>query len=208
MLLALIYSVGSICISYTLDQTPCKVIHFVLDGLGDEAGKPAALLSEGFIAIAHFDAFIALCGTHALKREAAFLGFVPARGMLYDFGIDEHADVTAVKHSEDADALANHIRRKADAVVGMRRKRVRKVAGDGEVVLRRRAGRTLKKDGVVENGLLHDVTCCLSKSFVNKIISECAVTCHDRIVFVQRDDLVQFREFLQVALDVAANILT
>lgn len=138
------------------DKFSFEMIHLVLDGLGDEAGKPAALLAEGFIAVAHFDAFIALRRARVGKRKAALFRLVCAGGMFRDFRIDEHADAAAIEHSEDADALANHVRRKPDAVVGMCRERVRKVAGDGEVILRRGAGRTGKEDGVVKDGLLHD----------------------------------------------------
>lgn len=138
------------------DELSFEMIHFMLNGLSDEAGELAALLAERFVAIAHVDAFIALCRARAGKREAAFLRLVRAGGMLRDFGIDEHADAVAVEHGKDADALANHVRCEADAVVGVCEERVRKVAGNGKIVLRRGAGGTGEEDGIVKDGLLHD----------------------------------------------------
>ena len=149
------------------------MIHLVLDGLGDEAGKPAVLLAEGFIAIADIDAFIALRRVRAGKRKAAFLRLVCAGGMFRDFGIDEHADAAAVEHGEDADVLANHVRRKPDAVVRMCGERVRKVACNGEIVLRRGTGRAGKEDGVVKDGMDHGITCWSKMDFEIVLVIFC-----------------------------------
>ena len=84
--------------------------------------------------------------------------FQPTRSGVFrptQFG-EFHPTRTAIEHSEDADALANHVRCESDAVVRMCGERVRKVACNSEVILRRGAGRTGKEDGVVKDGLLHD----------------------------------------------------
>ena len=129
------------------------MVHLVLDGLGRDAGDCTALLFEVLVAIAHRDGCVALHLAHARKRQAAFFRVVRFRGVLDDFGIHHHEDFRIVHHGEDADARADHVRREADAMIGVRHERVREVAGEREVGFRRGARGEGEEDRVVEDGL-------------------------------------------------------
>ena len=141
--------------------------------MASATGIPGAVLADGVFAVALFDAFIAVGRARVGKRKAALFRLVCAGGMFRDFGIDEHADAAAIEHSEDADALANHVRREPDAVVRMCGERVRKVACNGEIVLRRGTGRAGKEDRVVKDGTDHGITCWSKMDFEIVLVIFC-----------------------------------
>lgn len=122
------------------------MVAFVLDDLRHKAREAARVLLPSAVEIGDADTAVARAGARAFKREAGFLGLILVV-LLDNAGVEHYERVGAFSYSDDAFALADHVRGESHALMGMGGKRVGKVASDADVFWCGRRARHAQHDG-------------------------------------------------------------
>ena len=149
------------------------MVALVLDDLRHKAREVARVLVPGVVEIGDADAAVARAGARAFKREAGLLGLVLVV-LLDNAGVEHYERVGALSYSDDAFALADHVRGESHALMGMGGKRVGEVAPDADVFRRGRRARHAQHDGRVDDVANHGFPLWIDRGWLRVSVAHCA----------------------------------
>ena len=156
-----------------LDNNPRAVVALVLDDLRHKAREAARALVPSVVEIGDADAAVARAGARAFKRETGLLGLVLVV-LLDNAGVEHYERVGALSYSDDAFALADHVRGESHALMGVGGKRVGEVALDADVFRRGRRARHAQHDGRVDDVANHGFPLWIDRGWLRVSVALCA----------------------------------